>query len=177
MNKYIMIFENWVGHHTIHHDEINKNFPITVGNVMVTEEEYRKWYSFLKEKYSSEKELEDLQDDGFDTIEDYCIHKLDNHINLLNNYWNNGGELYRLVFTDDVNTENLGNHWTHSYDVLELINDELRIEGESKIIEGIIKPHSIDIKQSLELFYWNSEQEEIYVSNPENISIIKIDKW
>ncbi len=80
MNKYIKTFENWVGQHTIHHDKINKNFPISVGNIMVTEQEYRKWYSFLKDKYSNEKELDDLQDDGFDTIEEYCISKLDNHI-------------------------------------------------------------------------------------------------
>lgn len=75
--------------------------------------------------------------------------------NMIKDLNKNGGEVYRLVFLDnisDLDDKELGEHWCLEFDQLSIFYDSLEgAEGELPyLIKGYLKPNQIDVDKSIE---------------------------
>jgi hypothetical protein len=122
-----------------------------------------------------------LIDEGYGPDED----EIDNYLNTLNNYYNNGGKIRRIIFSSKVN-KNLGHHWTHMnndidnyiQDLFDFLHDEGKVTDNPPItiIEAITPPHNVGVKYSLEQYQNNPWEEEIYIKNSKLLKEVKIRK-
>lgn len=124
--------------------------------------------------------LDELKDEFKDLYfdEDDLICHIDDKTFELDNL-NDVLTLYRVVFLKsllDLDTKNLGNHWTLNNDIFdENFLDYLKNQSSGKIIEGdpyIIKcefrKESVNKELSLAQYLYNPNEDEIYINENEN---------
>lgn len=95
--------------------------------------------------------------------------------------YENGGEIYRIVFLKNINKlkkDKLGNHWTFDKEFQGVYGN---IEDRSKqayLLTAKVKPGDIDVDTSLGQFVVLPQETEIYIENgiPELINIKKYNR-
>jgi len=105
---------------------------------------------------------------------DYDDSKLevDDYIDRVEELYNNGGEVYRLVFLnkkEDLNTKDLGEHWTIDIGVFGRFFNSLESGRKGKfpfLITAQIEPKQIDVKNSVETFLQLPQENEILLKYP-----------
>jgi hypothetical protein len=125
-------------------------------------------------QYIYDKLIEQIGDESW--VED----EIQYYFNNLEDLYKNGGKVFRLVFLndiDDLDSENLGNHWTGDPSNLSRFSDmlgenELRTGDNPFIIEATINPKEIDIKSSINQFLELPYECEInLLKNPDKFKI------
>lgn len=113
----------------------------------------------------------------FNDLED-AEDEVNYYVDLLTDLYNNGGQIYRLVFLDnpdDLRDDDLGKHWIMDTGVLDRFQEGLlgTAEGETPyLITANIEPKQIDIEESLNSFIALPLENEINLKyNPTDYSI------
>ena len=94
---------------------------------------------------------------------------------LITDYQNNGCELYRIVFLNDItelNTKKLGNYWTFNKNDISRYYNNIVVDDNQKqipfLINGKFESNSIDLKTSWENFSQLPDESEIYTTKQPN---------
>ena len=113
----------------------------------------------------------------FNDLED-AEDEVNYYVDLLTDLYNNGGEIYRLVFLDnpdDLREDDLGKHWLMDTAVLDRFQEGLlgTAKGETPyLITANIEPKQIDIEESLSSFIALPLENEINLKyNPTDYSL------
>jgi hypothetical protein len=108
--------------------------------------------------------------------------EFDYYNKLITDYQDNGCDLYRLVFLNDItelNTKEIGNHWTFNKDEINRYYNNIVVDDDKKqipfLITGYFKPNSIDLETSWKNFSILPDESEIYTTKQP--SSYKVEKY
>lgn len=115
----------------------------------------------------TKKELINLVEGEFSNIQD-AKDEVNYYVEGIFNLYDNGGEVYRLLFLNnesDLDTDNLGEHWILDPGTLDRFYHGLS-SGDTKgdkpyLITAKIEPKQIDLKSSVEQFIQLPSENEI----------------
>lgn len=134
----------------------------------------------------TEKDLLNHKNDIINYYGDFNQDNITNalwNLHTISNIYDNGGELYRVIWLDDINSfnkDNIGNHFVSDNgkidDIVELFT--LHNYYDSKLEPYVIKVHTPpkNVKIPFEYFK-NLDEEEVLVINPKLLEIISIKKY
>lgn len=173
--KYIKLFENYINElysNYIDEDEFKSNLPLNIGDFNLT-------LDFFNDVFDDYSGMFKSIDDAFE----YFI----KHIRVLDNLFNKGGNVFRVIFTDVVNKNDLGEHWTYDIPYYEkqqyieilinqIDNENLKNTHDTFIIDAYIPPKVINIKETLMNNSLSPFEFEITITNTKAIEIVGINK-
>lgn len=163
-------------------EAIEEDFPIQIGDHTITFDDYKEGIKFVKIYLYDNDELAE--------------EKFFNLVDVLKKYQKQGGEIYRVIFVkdeSDINYDNLGIHWSYNFQNLKEIADDLKYlffsennltknEDEMNkyktfIITGKIESDSIDIEETLNTFYVNPNEDELWLKSNADVDVKNIEKF
>jgi len=124
---------------------------------------------------------DNLYDDNYGADED----ELKNQLSILDKYQKNGGEIHRVIFSNQKpNIENIGYSWTHKdndwrnykQSIIDFNDSMGKLNGDENIwlIKAITPPNNVAVISSLEQFQNNPEEQEITILNDKILKILDI---
>lgn len=144
------------------------NIEIKVGNFNLT----RQWYNKL---------FNDMYGNSEEELKEY--------LNILNNYWNNGGKIQRVIFSYNepkLINKSLGNSWTHINNnwknyIQTIYNFNLEegiINGDENIwlLNAETPKYNIAIQNSIEQYQNNPEEQELTILDTNKLINLNINK-
>lgn len=132
-----------------------------------------KYFNQLNEKYSLSDEVRFFSE--FDSKED-ALQDLEYYTKTINELDQKGGDVYRLVFLDDLDDldhSHLGKHWCIDLEQLQNFYSSLSNGSHPYLIIAHIEPKQVDLDSFLIYQELPHELEINLLSNPTNYSIQK----
>ena len=157
-------------------------------------------YKYLKEYANFDHNYSDLLSDNeylsyledlkisTDWDDDKAKDDLDYYLDTLENLIKNGGQIYRLVWLfskEDLNTDNLGDHWTIEPDFGNFYGNLENVEEDDDgnrtkpyLIIAQIEPNNVNLDDSLSYYTELPNELEInIIKQPTNYKLIEFDRY
>lgn len=167
--RYLKTFESY-----------DSDFPIQIGDYTITFDDYKQGIKFVEIYLNGDEELAE--------------EKFFNLVDVLKKYQKQGGEIYRILFLkdeSDINYNKLGIHWSYDKENLKIIADDLKYlfftennltknqdemnKYKTYLITGSIGNNSVDIEETLETFYVNPNENELWLKKDVNVKFEKVE--